>query len=312
MRALMDRASWLPIVHDFFTRLWLVTILAAGAAAGIAAGWRHRLPAERLLVAWVLLGTLELILHDVGNERRLVFLVPPLAAMAAITLARERRLFSPAVASVSKVRALLFSPIVAFAFYVIAGAIARLASLYEVRPGVRLAAAVAVGLTLLVYATWPWLPRRLSAERWSPRAAWILAAVLVAGGLAQFTQWAARRTYRNYEASLALGRLLPPGTLVHGKLANGLSLENGIRPIFVGDHFGNYQDRFARDDVRYLLTYVAPREGYEGPIIREVLRAYPHRRLIATFDVAESAGGHDQAGLFEKGPLVMPGASSAR
>ena len=58
--------------------------------------------------------------------------------------------------------------------------------------------------------------------------------------------------------------MLPPGTLVHGKLANGLALENGIRPIFVGRGFGNYEDRKQRDDVRYILTYVAPCIGYEG------------------------------------------------
>jgi 4-amino-4-deoxy-L-arabinose transferase-like glycosyltransferase len=306
LRALMDRASWFPIVHDFFTRLWLVTILAAGAAASIAVRWRSRPPAERLLVLWIAVGTLELVLHDVGNERRLVFLVPPMAALAAITLARDRRLIAADIAAVSTRSALVLFPVVLFTFYVIAGAIARLVSLYEVRPGVRLSAVVALAFTTLVYATWPRLPRWLSAERWSPRAAWLLAAVLAAGGVAQFLQWANGRTYKNYEASLAVGRLLPPGTLVHGKLANGLALENRIRPIFVGNGFGNYADRFARDDVRYLLTYIAPREGYEGPVIREVLDAHPHRRLIATFDVAESAGGRDQAGLFEKGPLVRP------
>ena len=129
--------------------------------------------------------------------------------------------------------------------------------------------------------------------------------MLAVGGLLQFAQWASSRTYKNYQASIDVGRLLPPGTLVHGKLANGLALENRIRPVFVGDHFGNYADRLERDDVRYLLTYIEPREGYEGPIIREVLAAYPHRRLIATFEVAESAGGHDRAALFEKGPRVL-------
>ena len=64
-----------------------------------------------------------------------------------------------------------------------------------------------------------------------------------AGQLVQFAQWAAGRTYKNYEASRRARPALPPGTLVHGKLANGLSLENRIRPIFVGRGFGNYEDR---------------------------------------------------------------------
>jgi hypothetical protein len=105
-------------------------------------------------------------------------------------------------------------------------------------------------------------------------------------------------------ASLAVGRALPPGTLVHGKLANGLALENRIRPVFVGRGFGNYADRTTRDDVRYILTYIAPSLGYESqkndPVIGDVLEAYPHRKIIMTFDVAETATGYDRAALFDK------------
>jgi hypothetical protein len=108
-----------------------------------------------------------------------------------------------------------------------------------------------------------------------------------------------------------LGEVLPPGTLVHGKLANGLSLENGIRPIFVGRGFGNYADRKARDDVRYILTYVAPRTGYEGRVIEEVLEAYPNRRIVLTFDVAETTSGHDRAALIDKFGGITAGTAVA-
>jgi hypothetical protein len=122
--------------------------------------------------------------------------------------------------------------------------------------------------------------------------------------MAQFAQWAASRSYKNYAASRELGRVLPAGTLVHGKLANGLALENRIRPIFVGRGFGNYDDRRSRDDVRYILTYVAPSLGYESqagnPIIQDVLSAYPNHRIIMTFDVAETTTGHDRAALIDK------------
>ena len=87
---------------------------------------------------------------------------------------------------------------------------------------------------------------------------------------------------------------------MHGKLANGLSLENRIRPVFVGHGFGNFEDRKTRDDVRYILTYIEPRIGYEGSQILDVLDAYPHRRIIMTFDVAETATGHDRAALIDK------------
>ena len=131
-----------------------------------------------------------------------------------------------------------------------------------------------------------------------------LALVVAAGQIVQYGQWAVGRTYKNYAASIAVGARLPPGTLVHGKLANGLSLENQIKPVFVGRGFGNYDDRRTRDDVRYILTYIAPSLGYESqkndPVIGDVLEAYPHRTIIMTFDVAETATGHDRAALFDK------------
>ena len=38
-------------------------------------------PAERLLVLWVLIGLLELVVHDSGNERRYVMFIPALIAL---------------------------------------------------------------------------------------------------------------------------------------------------------------------------------------------------------------------------------------
>jgi hypothetical protein len=128
--------------------------------------------------------------------------------------------------------------------------------------------------------------------------------LLCGGQIVQYGQWAVGRSYKNYEGSVELARRLPPGTLVHGKLANGLSLENRIRPVFVGRGFGNYDDRKTRDDVRYILTYIAPSLGYESqahnPVIQDVIDAYPDQRIIMTFDVAETATGHDRAALIDK------------
>jgi hypothetical protein len=136
-------------------------------------------------------------------------------------------------------------------------------------------------------------------------AAAVLAALIAAGGdLVQYAQWVRQRTWENYHASIAVGYVLAPGTLVHGKLANGLALENRIRPIFVGRGFGNYEDRKRRDDVRYILTYIAPSLGYESqknnPVILDVLEAYPHRAIIMTFDVEETGTGNDRAALIDK------------
>jgi hypothetical protein len=303
LKSLIDRVTWFPILHDLFTRMWFVLALGAASGLGMLARWRELRPAERLLLLWVGLGAAELILHDVGNERRFIFFIPALVALAALALPGDRPLM-PGVDAIPLRRALLAAPIVLFAAYVVLGSLVRLAFLYEIRPNVRLAAGAAVAFTALVYATWPRLPRALSKPGWSPAAGLAVALLVAAGQLAQFVQWAAGHSDKNYQASLELGRRLPPGTMVHGKLANGLALENRIKPIFVGRGFGNYEDRKTRDDVRYILTYVAPSLGYESqardPIIRDVIDAYPNHKIVMTFDVAETATGHDRAALIDK------------
>jgi 4-amino-4-deoxy-L-arabinose transferase-like glycosyltransferase len=299
-RALLDRLTWLPILHDVFTRMWAVLLIATLSLVSAASRWRQVAAGERLLFFWVGLGALELLLHDVGNERRFVFFIPALIALAAIVLGRYGTLVPSELARVPRTRALLALPFVAYGAYVVAGALVRIGYLYDVRPNVRLAAAVAGVLTIALYATWPRVPRLLSRGGWSPAAGLLIAAVLCAGDVVQYGQWAAGRSYKNVEASRALATRLPPDTLVHGKLANGLALENRIRPIFVGRNFGNYRDRRDRDDVRYILTYVAPRLGYEGSVIEDVLEAYPNRTIIMTFDVAETSTGHDRAALIDK------------
>ena len=302
--ALVDRASWFPVLHDLFTRMWFTLLVALTGVLGLLVRWRNATAGERLLGWWVVLGALELVLHDVGNERRFVFFIPALVALAAIALGRDRVLLPAAVANVSRRRALLALPLVAYAAYIVAGAVIRVAFLYEVRPNVRGAAAIAALLTAIVYTTWPMVPSWLSRGAWSVRAAALVTGLVCAGQLGQYGQWMVDRTYKNVTASRTLAGVLPPGTLVHGILANGLSLENQIRPIFVGRGFGNYEDRKTRDDVRYILTYVAPSLGFESqarnPVIQDVLDAYPNRRTIMTFEVSGIASGYGRAALIDK------------
>jgi hypothetical protein len=134
-----------------------------------------------------------------------------------------------------------------------------------------------------------------------------LLVIVMVGDLASFAQWAVGRTSYNYQAMRAVADWLPPGTLVQGKLANGLALESRIRPVFVGRGFGNYDDRLERDDVRYVLTYTRPYLGYEGRVIQDVLRA-TRWRIVRTFRVAETTTGDDEAALIEKLPRA-PGGS---
>ena len=310
VRALMDRISWLPFVQGFFTRMWADLVAASLATLVVLSQWRRASPAARLLVLWLLVGFVELAVHDAGNERRYVMLIPALIALAALLVGRRKGDCPPNLSTGDSPRhpaerlPWVAAPVVVFLCYLVIGTAFRLTLLAEVVAG-QLSQAVRMSVPLAVACgvalTWVWRRRadRLVPGEWP---AWTVAALvlaIVAGDLAQFAQWAVRRTTRNYEASLLVGRLLPAGTLVHGKLANGLSLDNRIRPVFVGNHFGNYDDRTSRDDVRYVLTYASPYVGYEGRVIRDVLAAYPHRAVVARFEVTETGDG-DRAVLVDK------------
>ena len=76
LAALVDRASWLPLVQGVFARMWPVLVAAAAGVLTIAARGVRARPADRLLVLWLLLGLAELIVHDAGNERRYLMFVP--------------------------------------------------------------------------------------------------------------------------------------------------------------------------------------------------------------------------------------------
>jgi len=284
--------------------MWAALALGLIGAWGVVLRWRDAGDGERLLLLWVAIGTIELLVHDVGNERRFVFLIPALIALASVVLARGSLL--PACASeVQRKWLLLATPALLYSAYVLLGPLTRVPFLervyaHELKMPVRLAAAGALVLSLLIVAQWERLAAAGSRPRWTARTVGVFLVVACGWNTAQFVGWASRRTYENYEASRMLGAALPPETLVQGKLANGLALENRIRPIFIGHQFGNYADRKQRWDVRYILTYTDPELGYEGDQILDVLAAYPGWRTIMTFDVAETPSGHDKAALIEK------------
>jgi 4-amino-4-deoxy-L-arabinose transferase-like glycosyltransferase len=300
---LMTRVTWFPILHDTFSRMWGALCLGLVGAWATLLRWRRAGTGERLLLLWLAVGILELLVHDVSNERRFVFLIPALVALASLVLARGTLLGEDA-RSLPRAWVVLAAPVIFYCAYVIVGALVRVYYLDEVYAGVlkkpvRVSAAAAVLLTAVILAAWPRVVQLL-AWRWVPRIAAGATILAVLWNTGQFADWAARRTYKNYQASIDVGRALPAGTLVQGKLANGLALENRIRPIFIGHGFGNYTDRKARWDVRYILTYTDPEIGHEGDQIVDVLAAYPGWRIIMTFPVAETASGHDQAALIEK------------
>jgi hypothetical protein len=307
---LMTRASWLPVVQDFFSRMWLVLLAAMLALGGILARCRAAVPGERLLVLWVLVGLAELVVHDSGSERRYVMFIPALVALASLLVAGGAAVVPAALARAGWRARLAALPFVLLAGYLAYGSLVRLAWLDDVRAGefstvVRLSAALAGVTAAVLLLRWRTLVGRLAQLRVPPAVAAAVLAVSLAWNLGSYAHWALMRTSLNYEASVALGRLLPAGTLVQGKLANGLALDNAIRPIFIGNAFGNFDDRLNRDDVRYILTYTEPALGYEsgqdGLLIRELLAHYPDHHLVTTFTVEETAGP-DVASLFAKSP----------
>ena len=108
------------------------------------------------------------------------------------------------------------------------------------------------------------------------------------------------RRYKNSRVA-RIGRVFRPKPS-SGKLAKDSRSRTGYARL--STRVGNYEDRKSRDDVRYILTYIAQSLGYEAqahnPIIEDVIDAYPGQRIIMTLDVAETATGHDRAALIDK------------
>ena len=224
-----------------------------------------------------MLGACELVLHDLGNERRYVFLIPAMASLAALTLIGDRRLLPAEVGTWSRCQGRRSWRRWCWrALYVAWGSLTRQVLMPDIRMSVRVAALGAVVTAGVMLAAWPRLGPALARVGWSrserrrgarPDRGRRSRPVRPMGGTGERT--------KNFEASLAVGRLLPPGTLVQGKLANGLALDNQIRPLFIGPGFGNYADRLERPDVAWILTYSHPRLGYEGAVVRDLLDAMP-------------------------------------
>jgi hypothetical protein len=315
LAAFSQNASWLPLTHGVFMRMWAVVLIAGIGVVGVIARWRSAHPAERLAVLWLFVGLLEVVIHDSGNQRRYVMFVPALIALASLRLAPERAEHAgsqdPASADSPAFTRLASAFATAVLGYLTVGSVLRFVWLDENLAGhyrmtVRVSAVLATALAAIVWWKWREWRHSLAQVPLPRKAAIAIVAITCVTDLTLYARWSAERTYLNYDASRMLNTLLPPRTLVHGKLANGLALENQIAPLFVGNHFGNYDDRLKRDDARYILTYTLPKLGNEGPIILDVLNHYPGKRTIAEFDVAASeidlTAGFDRAALIDKFP----------
>jgi 4-amino-4-deoxy-L-arabinose transferase-like glycosyltransferase len=324
LRDFQDRATWLPVANDFLSRMRLELVGAGIAMAGLLARWREARPAERLLVLWMFLGLLELTVHDSGDERYYMMLTPALVALAAMLAGSGASWLPARLASAPIGARVLALPFILVIGYLLAGTMVRAAFPDELSAGVyrstvRISAGLSAVAALMLFVWWRHAVTWMAGMRISATAAAVLVAASAVWNLGLYGRWAANRSELNYQASVDLDGLLPPGTLVHGKLANGLALDNRIRPIFVGNGFGNYADRFDRDDARYILTYDLPEIGCESQrgsgLIPEILARYPNRQTVATFAVDEKCGVH-RAVLIDKGPGAasepVPGIPRAR
>jgi hypothetical protein len=242
--------------------------------------------------------------------------VPAFVAAACLfldkCLARTSQLHTapPVGGPVTLPGSLIVAAAAAGAGYLIAGAATRAIYLAQIEagtlsPAVRLAAAIAL---LAAVASLVWRHRLASWLRAPAAPTGMLAGVAVLAVAAQLWQlgiWARTRAETNYLAARAVGQRLADGTLVQGKLANGLALESRIRPLFIGNGFGNYEDRLRRDDARYILTYDLPRIGYESSdgsgLIQGILEQYPRRQIVDSFIVDETPLP-DRAVLIDKFP----------
>jgi 4-amino-4-deoxy-L-arabinose transferase-like glycosyltransferase len=310
--ALLDRASWLPVVQSVFSRMWIIFAVAMAGLVAIVGRWRDAHRGERLLALWVLIGLAELIVHDSGNERRYVMFIPALIALASLVLTQAWPLIG-GTAPRARWQRVVVVPLGLLVAYLVVGSLLRPVFIDAINSGhlrtvVRLSAGLAfAGLALTI---WKWNDVVVHGRRpLSPVVAAWCVALTVAGQLADYAIWARHRDELNYRASVEIGRLLPAGTLVQGKLANGLALDNHIRPLFVGNGFGNYDDRLRRTDARYILTYDLPRIGFESSdgsgLIQTILDRYPRRRVVISLDVDETPAP-DRATLIDKFPAGIP------
>jgi hypothetical protein len=298
-----NRVTYL-LSHGAFSRMWLVLAAAVVATLATVSRWTTTAPAARLAVLWLMVGVLELVIHDSGNERRYVMFVPALIALAGMSVGRwgDVGIGRWGDEVMGKCVALVAVPLT----YLVAGTLLRLVWIEEIRVNeytktVWTSATLAIAAGLFCWAYRARVQAWLSRWALGPVAAAVIVIVTCGTDLTLYGRWAQSRTFLNVEASRMLGGLLPPGTLVHGKLANGLSLENRIAPVFIGRGFGNYADRLERSDARYILSYTLPEPGYEGDVILDVLQHYPQRRVITEFDVQETPGP-DRAALIQKLP----------
>ena len=213
-----------------------------------------------------------------------------MAGLASLTLVGDRRLLPSEVGMWSRARFAALAPLLLAGLYVAWGSLTRQALTPDIRMSVRVAALAAVVTAGVMLAAWPRLGPALARVGWSARRGVVALALIAAVNLAVVRAMGGLANHEELRSVAGDRACVAPGTLVQGKLANGLALNNTIRPLFIGPGFGNYADRLERPDVAWILTYSHPRLGYEGAVVRDLLDAMPGWSTQVEVPVAETRG----------------------
>ena len=164
LKSLVDRATWFPSPRHLHANVVRAGVWRTVHAAGLLARWRELRAGERLLVLWVSLGAAG---ADPARRRQRtpVRLLHPGVGRARVACARRGLQILP--------RAVEAIPSVAGAHGACRFCSLRptwcsargfgLRFLREISPNVRIAAALAIVFTALLFATWPRIPRALSS-----------------------------------------------------------------------------------------------------------------------------------------------------
>ena len=243
--AMLTRLTWFPILHDTFTRMWVELVRWEPSAAwGVVLRWRR---ATRRRASLVLVGRGRLA-RTAGarcRQRAALRLPHPRARGADRDGPRPTRGLLPAEAARYHAAARLLLALAGDSLPRLHNRWAdRRVCRFSTRSGracagprrSRLVLGIVVIVDLAPRSRPSWRPAPLEPDRGRPARPRTdepgSRAVRTVGARPDIQELSTRRRL--------LGRALPPETLVQGKLANGLSLENRIRPVFIGHGFGNY------------------------------------------------------------------------
>lgn len=235
-QALVARLLQFPVAHSFFSRIPLLTLLAATGLVTVFAiavsRARNLSRLEIFLTVWLLGSAIEIIFFEYWLQRRYLFLLPPIIGLSVWALLNltELRLLERIRALNALYKSILWVSALASS-YVLFGSLVRPVGL-----GARSTTGVALALALLSSAAL--MVRLQSVTQAMARIGGFRAlvpavvAISLLIDLAQFAAWSVGRSYTVWEVSKRVGTFVPEGASVEGIVAPALAMENRIRPLY--------------------------------------------------------------------------------